>query len=609
MNLRNAIAGVLLLILAACGGGAPQPTLSSIEVSPATANLEVGQTQTFTALAKDPRGQPLSGVSFTWASSNPAVATVAGGTVTAVAAGQAQITASAGGKTSAAVTVSVTDNRPGFEITLSTDKLPVIQGESATLEVTVTRKNGFSGAVNLTASGLPAGATLFPVTVAAGSDKATLTVGAANDAPHSLPTPATVTGKSGALEASQPLTVTVRGPAGSLDTTFGKVIVPVGLGDDYAYAMAVQPDGKVVLAGQTGSDIAVVRLTRDGAPDASFGQGGKAITDVSGSDVAYAVAVQPDGKIVVAGSAVVGGSGRDFVLVRYNPDGSLDSSFGSGGKVITAFGTDSDQAYALLIQPDGKIVAGGESNQGGSGVDFALARYNPDGTPDSSFDADGKVTTAIGLGSKRDSIYGLALQTVQGENRIVAAGGEGDFVLARYTASGGLDETFGEGGKVEGLFNSSIGTARAVVVRGNRVLVAGGIGNDFAMVRLLASGSPDASFGTDGRVVTPVSSTNWDEARALAVNTEGKILLGGWVYEGAGSSGNFALVRYSENGQPDAGFGSNGIVIAPVAAPNKPDQAMAMALQPDERIPAVRVLLGGYASVSNSDFAVARFWQ
>lgn len=130
MNLRNAIAGVLLLILAACGGGAPQPTLSSIEVSPATASLEIGQTQTLTALAKDPSGQPLSGVSFTWASSNPAVATVAGGTVTAVAAGQAQITASAGGKTSAAVTVSVTDNRPGFEITLSTDKLPVIQGKT-----------------------------------------------------------------------------------------------------------------------------------------------------------------------------------------------------------------------------------------------------------------------------------------------------------------------------------------------------------------------------------------------------------------------------------------------------------------------------------------------
>ncbi|HEU4743079.1 MAG TPA: Ig-like domain-containing protein [Meiothermus sp.] len=608
MNLRNAIAGVLLLILAACGGGAPQPTLSSIEVSPATASLEIGQTQILTALAKDPGGQPLFGVSFTWASSNPAVATVAGGTVTAVAAGQAQITASAGGKTSAPVTVSVTDNRPGFEITLSTDKLPVIQGESATLEVTVTRKNGFSGAVNLAASGLPAGATLFPVTVEAGSDKATLTVGAANDAPHSLPTPATVTGKSGGLEASKPLAVTVRGEPGALDTSFGKVLLPVGPGDDYAYAMAVQPDGKIVLAGQTGSDIAVVRLNRDGTPDPSFDRAGKAITDVGGSAVAYAVALQPDGKIVVAGSATVNGSGRDFVLVRYDPDGSLDASFDGDGKVITAFGTDSDQAYALLIQPDGKIVAGGESNQGGSGVDFALARYNPDGSLDSSFDTDGKVTTAIGLGGKRDSIYGLALQTVQGESRIVAVGGEGDFVLARYTASGGLDETFGEGGKVKGLFNSSIGAARAVVVRGNRVLVAGGIGNDFAMVRLLASGSPDAAFGTDGRVVTPVSSTNWDEARALAVNAEGKILLGGWMYE-VGSSGNFALVRYSESGQLDASFGGDGTVVTPVAAPGKPDQAMAMALQPDERIPAVRVLLGGYASVSNSDFAAARFWQ
>lgn len=608
MNIRNAIAGVLLLILAACGGSAPQPTINSIELSPATVSLEIGQTQTLTALAKDPGGQPLSGVSFTWVSTNPTVATVAGGTVTALAAGQTQITANAGGKTSTPATVTVTDNRPSFEITLSTEKLPVIQGKSATLEVTVTRKNGFSGAVSLTASGLPGGATLFPLTVEAGSDKATLTVGAAGDAPHSLPTPVTVTGKSGALESSKSLTVTVRGEPGALDTSFGRVLLGVGQGDDYAYAMAGQPDGKIVLAGQAGSDIAVVRLNRDGTPDPGFDGDGKVITDVSGSDVAYAVAVQPDGKIVVAGSATVSGSGRDFVLARYNPDGSLDSSFDGDGKVVTAFSSDSDQAYALLIQPDGKILAGGESNQGSSGVDFALARYNLDGSLDSSFDTDGKATTAIGLSSKRDSIYGLAVQTVQAENRIVAVGGDGDFVLARYTASGSLDETFGEGGKVKGLFNSSIGAARAVLVQGNRILVAGSIHNDFALVRLLASGSPDAAFGTDGKVITPVSSTNWDEARALAVNAEGKILLGGWMYE-VGSSGNFALARYTEGGQLDPSFDGDGLVVTAVAAPGKPDQAMAMALQPDEQIPAVRVLLGGYASVSNSDFAVARFWQ
>lgn len=609
MNIRHAIAGGLLWVLAACGGGSPQPVVHSVEVSPASLSLEPGQSQALAAVARDAGGKPVEGVVFSWASSNPRVASVSGGTVSALEAGQAQVTASAGGRTSAPVTVTVADNRPGFEISLSADRLPVTQGHSASLEVSVTRKNGFSGAVSLSVGGLPGGVGFAPVTVEAGSSTATLTLSAAPDAPHSLPTAATVTGRSGALEAGKPLTVTVRGPAGSLDTTFGKVVLPVGQGDDYAYAMAVQPDGKVVLAGQAGSDIAVVRLTRDGAPDASFGQGGKVITDVSGSDVAYAVAVQPDGKVVVAGSAVVGGSGRDFVLVRYNPDGSLDSSFGSGGKVITAFGADSDQAYALLVQPDGKLLAGGDSNQGASGLDFALARYNPDGSPDTSFGAGGKLTTAVGSGAKRDSAYALALQTVQGESRIVAAGGEGDFVLARYTAAGALDETFGTGGKVKGLFGSTIGTAKAVAVQGEAILVAGNVGHNFALARLLADGSPDASFGTGGKVVTAVSSTNWDEAQAVAVNAEGQILLGGWAYEGAGSSGNFALVRYTPTGQPDAGFGAGGVVITPVAAGAKPDQGMAMALQPDGRIPATRVLLGGYASVTNSDFAAVRLWQ
>jgi uncharacterized delta-60 repeat protein len=504
---------------------------------------------------------------------------------------------------------------PSFTLQPAADKLPILQGSGVTLKVTLERQSGFDGAVNLTLSGLPSGVSAAPAIVAAGATSAELRLEAAASAPHSLPTPVTLEGTSGTAKASQTLTVTVRGPAGSLDTSFGGGIqvTPVGAGEDYGQALAVQPDGKVLLAGHTvsatgGEDFALVRYNRDGGLDTAFGSGGKVVTPVgSGSDQAYAVALQPDGKIVVGGSAAVSPSDLDFALVRYNPDGSLDPSFGSGGKVLTALGG-VDHVFALAIQPDGKIVAGGDTDSGTGAQDFALARYNPNGSLDSGFGSGGKVSTPIRPGTTRDSIYGLALQTVGGETRIVAAGGEGDFILARYTPAGQLDETFGEGGKVDGLFASSIGAARAVVVTGgSKLLVAGHTDHDFALVRLLASGSPDAAFGTDGKVVTPLSKTNWDEAQALAVQADGKIVVGGWVYSGAGSSGDFAAVHYSPEGALDPGFGSGGVVITPVGGA-KDDQARAVALQPEERVPTVRILVGGSVNGSNHDLALARYW-
>jgi uncharacterized delta-60 repeat protein len=190
------------------------------------------------------------------------------------------------------------------------------------------------------------------------------------------------------------------------------------------------------------------------------------------------------------------GSSLDFAIARYNTDGSLDTSFGTGGKVTTMFSADSDTASALLLQADGKIVVGGDSYQGasGTGVDFALARYNSDGSLDTTFgqsSTPGKLTTALAQFSGRDSIYALTLQTVAGEARIVAAGGEGDFSVARYLPDGTLDVTFGAAGngKVTALMGSSIGAARAVRVDAdNRIVLAGHVSHDFALVRLDAGG-------------------------------------------------------------------------------------------------------------------------
>ena len=300
-----------------------------------------------------------------------------------------------------------------FDFVLSADRLPVLQGTSATVEVTVVRGPGFTEAVALSADVLPTGATLAPVTVGPAETTATLTVSAAATAPHSLPTAVRVVGTAGGASVSKTLTITVTGSPGALDTSFataGKARVAVGAGEDRAYAIAIQQDGKVVVAGRSsehGGDFAVVRLDRDGALDTTFGSGGKVAVDVGGgSDTAHAIAVDPDGKILVAGSAGrASGAGQTFGLVRLSPDGTLDPGFGAGGKVTTAFGRDSDgasdTAYALLVEPDGAILVGGDSNQGASatGVDFALARYTREGTLDTTFGAGGKVLTAISSAS------------------------------------------------------------------------------------------------------------------------------------------------------------------------------------------------------------------
>jgi uncharacterized delta-60 repeat protein len=509
-------------------------------------------------------------------------------------------------------------DEPSFELSLSVDKLPVLQGTSETLEVTVTRKNGFTGAITLAEAGLPEGAGLEPVTFEAGQDKVTIEVSADDSAPHSLPTSVELIGTAGELSATKKLTVTVYGPPGSLDTSFdgGVVTVPMSGSDDYGYAMAVQEDGKIVVAGRNYDnlgDFAVLRLERDGRVDTTFGEGGKVSVEIGeGADVGRAVAIQEDGKIVVAGSADGDGTSVDFGLIRLLPDGSLDEDFGEGGKVTTPFSDDADTAYAMLIQEDGKIIVAGDAQGGTSetGLDFALARYNEDGSLDEDFGEAGKVTTSIADSSARDSIYALAFQEVDGEQRILAVGGEGDFALARYNEDGSLDANFGESGKLSGLNGSTIGAAQAVAIDAdNRVVVAGHDMNDFALVRLTTDGDPDASFGEEGRVLTQLSEDNWDRAQGLAIEADGKLLAGGWVYEGGGSAGNFALVRYDEDGELDSGFGDEGIVITEVVGAMKRDEATAVILQSDERIPKVRVLLAGWANVSDSDFAVTRFWR
>jgi len=505
-----------------------------------------------------------------------------------------------------------------FTLALSTQKAVILQGTSVEVDATVTRSTGFDEAIELAVTGLPNGVTAAPASVAKGANTAKVTLTAAAAAPHSLPTDASVKGTSGTISAAQGVTVTVRGVAGSLDTSFGdggKAVTAVGPTDDYAQAMAVQADGKLVVVGYgntgTSTDFELVRYQRDGAIDTTFGTNGKVTTDVStGSDVANAVAIQADGKIVVAGSSDVSPKGKSFSLVRYNADGSLDTTFGTGGKVITSFGSQSDEAFAVVVQADGKIVLGGHYRNATTGPDFALARYEANGTLDFGFGVNGLATAPVRAGNSRDSIYALALQTIGGEQKIVAVGGEGDFTLSRFNANGTLDSTFRMGQSLDNEFGTVVGAARAVHVSAdNKIIVVGDANNDFALLQLKEDGTNDTTFGGSGAVVTKVSTTNWDRATAVIRQADGKVVVGGWVYTGGGSSADFVVARYTTDGVLDTGFGTAGMTITPVAPGTKDDAGRAILLQVDDRVPTVRSIVAGSANDSNYDFALTRYWH
>jgi uncharacterized delta-60 repeat protein len=401
-------------------------------------------------------------------------------------------------------------------------------------------------------------------------------------------------------------------PDGSLDPNFGtggKVLTDFSNSEDAASAVAIQGDGKIVAAGSFHAggpyDFALARYNANGSLDTSFGSGGKVVTDVCGCYQALnALAIQGDGKIVAAGVALASSQGS-FTLARYSADGILDPSFGSGGKVLTAFGN----AYAVAIQGDGKIVAAGYSS-GSPNFRWGLARYNPDGSLDTSFGSGGKVVTDFGLsGPVVGGAFGLA---ILGDGKIVAAGLSGpyrawDFALARYNANGSLDTSFGSGGKVVTDFGGGSDEVHAVAIQGDGKIVAAGSAlasgviydYNFALARYSADGILDTTFGSGGKVLTSFGgSESMDVANGLAIQGDGKIAAGGYA-----NYGDFALARYSADGNLDTSFGSGGKVVTDFGGTSSLDQAFAIAIQGDGKI----VAAGGSYASGSLDFAIARY--
>lgn len=409
------------------------------------------------------------------------------------------------------------------------------------------------------------------------------------------------------------LTTPVYAADGDLDPTFGTggVVHRDIAGIDQGHALAIQPDGKIVVAGFAGAtvpalDFAVARFEPDGIPDLTFDGDGFVTTDLQGglADQAFAVALQQDGKIVVAGWSGASGA-RDFAMVRYQPNGALDPSFGAGGVVLTGSPGASQTLSAIAIQADGRIVVTGASNASGD-WDLAVARYLTDGSLDPSFGAGGLATIDASGIAFTDAGKDVAIQA---DGKIVVAGfaakpGQNDFAVARLHPNGTFDSSFGSGGVVvtdtSGSAQNDFAEALAIQSDG-KIVVLGtyappGVLN-FQAARYTTDGNLDPAFGIGGLVTTDLSgSGSLDLGFSLAIQSDGKIVAVGR------SGSDFGLVRYDAAGQPDPSFGSGGVVRTDLFG-GSADDARAVAIQADGKI----VAAGRSSVTAPSDLALARY--
>lgn len=448
---------------------------------------------------------------------------------------------------------------------------------------------------------------------------------------------------------------------GSRDSSFGingVVTTDFGGTQDFATCVAIQTDGKIVVAGRSAQDFAVARYNSNGTPDALFGAGGLVTFDVSGdNDQINAIKIQTDGKIVIAGRArfgnnefalmrldslgapdttfdgdgivttnvggggdvplalaiqtdgkiIAGGSsGDDFAIVRYTTLGALDTSFDFDGIALTDFNGSVEEVHALLLQTDGSIVAAGVTDAGGGGNNFAAARYTTGGALDVTFDLDGKVI--VDFATDDDNATSAALQS---DGKIVIAGsgnikGNEDFALVRLLSTGGLDPAFDFDGKATTDFSTVNETANAVaMISGGKIVAVGtsagliGTGDDIAVARYNSNGGLDNTFDSDGRVLTDILGVSNDTGHAIARQSDGKILVAGST-NGRGTR-DFALARYNVDGTPDVTFGTGGLVITDINL--RDDTARAISIQTGGKI-----LVAGSSGLSGiQDVAIARY--
>jgi len=413
----------------------------------------------------------------------------------------------------------------------------------------------------------------------------------------------------------------VRAADGDRDLTFGNggiVTTDFNNGNDYLGKIAVQSDGKIVAIGESFSPgkFALARYNPDGSLDPTFGNGGKVITVIANvREVAFGLLILPNGNILISGSIdLPSTSNRSWAILRYHPDGSLDTTFGNNGIVMTDIGTVDDQAYDIALQSNGKIVVAGRK-----GIQFypteqrkgnvAVARYTANGSLDTTFGNGGIVINDFGLGLES---YAIALM-IQADDKIVIAGESSyAFLVARYDANGGLDNTFGGGsGFSLGYFDNDWDSGSDAVLQPDGKIVVVGISGvadpspHLAIARWDPDGSFDQSFGTNGRVLSPINGG----LDAVALQGDGKLVALGTseTFAGApngGSSTSVMVVRFNRNGSLDTTFGSGGI--APGEFGGVGNEGSDILLQSDGKI-VTAGLTSSDPYFQHTDFALARY--
>jgi uncharacterized delta-60 repeat protein len=368
---------------------------------------------------------------------------------------------------------------------------------------------------------------------------------------------------------------------------------------------------------------AVFGQTASSNLDPTFGSAGTVRTDFSGNiDQANAVAIQADGKIVAAGSSFSSSKTvEDFIVARYNVNGTLDKRFGNNGKITTDFFRNVDSIEALAIQPDGKIVVAGFAQLAGSGGTprvFALARYTSDGRLDNSFGNGGSLTTSFG-----GTFAAASAIMVQPDGKIVVAGtadfnprvpGSGlDFAVARYTANGNLDASFGDAGKIVFDFFGSFDQANAAALQPDgKIIVVGSASYDsfnrdigFALTRFNADGSTDFGFGSGGKQITSFFDAG-AKANGVVLQPDGKFVVAGSASDSATRpvATDFALARYNSDGSLDVSFGTGGETSVPFSD-GASEQANTLALMSDGKIIVAGSAFKTFATPP--DFAVRRY--
>jgi uncharacterized delta-60 repeat protein len=421
---------------------------------------------------------------------------------------------------------------------------------------------------------------------------------------------------------------------GRLDSTFGVNGVVSTDPDNSIYrsegsAMALQNDGKIIVVGYAGNhgngtetDFLVLRYNVDGSLDTSFGDPnpsnpslrlGYVVTIFSSYvDGADSVVLQTDGKIVAAGHGPVG-----MPVARYNTDGTLDPTFGTGGKVIVNFDGSSDRALGMAIQSDGRIIiAGGDNN-------VLIARLNPDGLLDQTFGNKGKLIVNAsakrnGVSAHANSVAIQRIPAITGEERIVVGGSSNQvWTIMRFKPNGDYDLTFGGSGYMTTSFSVFTSDVKAVVIDSNNRIVAAGLlqygpncegtAFDYGLARYSQDGSLDVSFAGGKQTIDIYGGQ--DNLKGLAIQPDGKIVIGGTAFSSDMTVKHFALIRFNPNGARDPSFGivGNGVVTTDFFGLGS--LGFGLALQPsDGKILVSGTVYGNPNGATSGEVAGARYW-